>query len=598
MAHDVPSKPWSVAIFEKYRLHLTQFILREVLPLLEEGDCRRIVIRAPVKSGKREMVEYIAVRDYQASSSHRVHVFISAWHRVADEDQREELARHNMKVFSIINEKKVAECLAWIKQKIELGKKIVLHLDECDHGSGEKQMLSLLWKSTRANDKITNILYSATPQEVLFSGELDDDEHRSMVNEMMMEGEKLEYEPPEGYCGPANFLEKGLVHEAIPFFYKEPTGFVLSAQGKEIVENLKEAVKTLEGSKRNIIVLRLSHSDLGGTKNDRKKNKSIYQFLHNLASFPELKDFIVVVDKADDMGGIRAENLSIEKIQWSSKTYWRRQATGIPTIVVIDQTSSRSTEWACHDRIFATHDFRNKIHYTTISQAQERVNHYTQKYGGFQPIKVYGHTKTFQLSAGQIDYADYMTNPWMKRKVDRRTTGDEVLYRIKSTSPGNATHPLYPDMMDETAADRVLQSLACFADSVISARVMGRIKQMPVYESQWHPCTEASWTNFATKANSPLRRLTRKEFQNPFSRSRAEGLVDGKYQGYLRKWGVMDYETQVKPQPGWGVKSDSPRITICYKGGVLGVAVRFDTGRTEQVDTLRAFKSMYAATRN
>ena len=64
MSSFAPAKPWSVAVFQHLRPHMTNFVDNRIIPLLEDTECRRIVVRAPVKSGKREMVEYIAMRDY------------------------------------------------------------------------------------------------------------------------------------------------------------------------------------------------------------------------------------------------------------------------------------------------------------------------------------------------------------------------------------------------------------------------------------------------------------------------------------------------------------------------------------------------------
>ena len=114
---------WSVAIFETHRSPLTNFLKNRILPLLDSQECRRIVVRAPVKSGKREMVEYLAVRD-QAHSPQRVHGFVSSFHRVADEEQRKELAIHNMRVFSLRNKKQAEECAAWATEQIAAGKQV------------------------------------------------------------------------------------------------------------------------------------------------------------------------------------------------------------------------------------------------------------------------------------------------------------------------------------------------------------------------------------------------------------------------------------------------------------------------------------------
>ena len=596
MSHATPPKPWPVSVFEKERPHLTKFVRTDILPLLEDRENRRIVVRAPVKCGKREMVEYIAMRD-SVEKPTRVHAFLSAWHRAADKDQRIELKGQNMDVFSIITQKKVDSFLVWLNKKLSQQKLVVLHLDECDHGSGSKQMLSQVWKVTRDLPCITNILYSATPEEVLFSGEVEDEEHRAMMEEMVAEGHRLEYTPPDGYCGPGRFLEEGLVHEALPFFHKEGEGFVLSPQGKQIVADLRSSMAT--SPQRNLIVLRLSYSDLGGKKAEIKKNKSIYQFLQNIRSFPELADFIVVVDKGDDMG-IKCDQISTEKIQWSSSTYWRRQTMDAPILLVIDQTSSRSTEWACHDRIFATHDFRNVVQYSTISQAQERVNHYEQRYGGFQPIRVYGHTRTFQLSARKIDYAAFLTNAWEKKKIDVRTS-PVPMYRVRSTAAGHALHPECPEAgLQEVLADRLLQRLGCFADISLSQRIAGSDREIRTYSASWMAATKETWdTAWATAVPAgEARDATR----NPFLAAEAHRLPDGTWQGQHRGWKVLDfvdgelYQRLVGAEPK---KLDlgstgGNRVKVCYKDGVLGVLIARCTG-TRRVNTLRAFNSMYRA---
>jgi len=592
----IPAKPWSVATFEVQRPHLTDFIRGKIIPLLEDDECRRIVIRAPVKSGKREMVEYAAMRDL-VHGAPRVHAFISAWHRAADEEQRMELAGQNLVVFSITDAKKTETCLAWIRGQIIAGKHVVIHLDECDHGSGAKQMLSKVWEFSRSSARITNILYSATPQEVLFSGEVDDISHNAMMEEFIQEGYHVKYDPPTGYCGPVQYLAADLVHEAKPFFYKEAAGFCLSPQGREIVRDLRASMAA--NPARNIIVLRLSYAD-SGAREERKDNKAIYQFLRNLASFPELADFIVVVDKGDDMG-VRNPQISTEKIQWSSPVYWRRQATGIPTLVVIDQTSSRSTEWSCHNRVFATHDFRNQVIYSVISQAQERVNHYDKKYDGFQPIRVYGHVKTFLLSAGQIDYGTYLKHDWEKKKIDKRKTGDAILYRVKATTAAGSLHPLCPETgMTEDMADRLLQDLGCYADVSVSARVTGRIVEKRTYVSDWQPVTYDTWDSFwqAYKAN-PVNGVTDYDARNPFTKAANEmkkridrGEVCEKWLGQHRGWKVLDYERDILHSRDMG-STGGNRIKVCYKGEAVGVAIVRSNG-TVSMNSLRAYKSMYS----
>ena len=607
MSSIAPPKPWPVAVFEQMRKHLTDFVRDKILPLLEDAECRRIIVRAPVKCGKREMVEYIAMRDAVGRPT-RVHAFLSAWHRAADEDQRMELATQNMKVFSITTKKKVDEFLVWLKKQHDEHKTIVLHLDECDHGSGSKQMLSRVWSEVRDCADITNILYSATPEEVLYSGEVDDEEYQAMMGEIIADGHHVEYAPPAGYCGPKQFLEANLVREAIPFFYKEGDSYTLSPQGKEIAQGLRACIAATPS--RNVVVLRLSYSDLGGKQAEMKKNKAIHQFLKNIASFPELADFMVVVDKGDDMG-IKNAQISAEKIQWSAPNYWRRQAVGVPILLVIDQTSSRSTEWACHDRIFATHDYRNVVQYSTVSQAQERVNHYAGeggnfKYKTFQPILVYGHKRTFMLSAGKIDYKTFLQNAWESKKIDVRTS-PVPMWKVRSTATGHALHPKCPEAgLTEIAATRLLQEVGCFADISLSARVAGRVREVRTYDGIWMAATKENWgTAWPRFRDDPANGIvpaegTRDATRNPFVAAESHRLADGTWQGMHRVWMILDFvggDLYQRMEGGAQKKLDlggtgGKRTKICYKDGVLGVFIARCTG-TRQEDTLRAYNTMY-----
>ena len=84
-------------------------------------------------------------------------------------------------------------------------------------------------------------------------------------------------------------------------------------------------------------------------------------------------------------------------------------------------------------------------------------------------------------------------------------------------------------------------------------------------------------------------------FKNPFHDSIRKGLVNGKYKGYLREWKVFEFDENVVTQCGWGVKDSNVRITICYRNGQLGIALRYYTGRTYTVNTLiTTRRSMYA----
>lgn len=606
-----PPKPWSVSMFETLRPHMTNFVRTNILTAMDEGSdepVNKIVIHAPVKCGKREMVEYIAQRDLGCN---RKNAFLSAWHRIADDEQRAELKTHNLNVFSITTQPKVNECEKWISQQLENGNAIVLHLDECDYGTGSMQKLSQIWNKINQStgSSITVILYSATPEEVMFSGESENDDHQ-ITDELLNNGTMVKYDPPSGYCGPAKFLANDLVHEAIPFIHREGNDFALSSQGKMIVSDLQENMK--HNPIRNIIVLRLSYSDdvldARSTKICKKKdhvesgskqNKAIYQFLRNIDNFPELAGFTLIVDKSDDIG-IKHSQLVTQKIKWSEKNYWKLITNDHPIILVIDQTSSRSTEWVCHDRIYCIHDFRNKVQYSTISQAQERVNHYEARYGQFQEIRVYGHKKTFQLSAGLIDYATYLKDyEWKKKKIDVRISPNDMYRVVKN----GVLHPTCPESgLSNFQANRLLQEIGCYADLSLSSRVAGSQRMMPTYEGKWLSASKDSWEVDWKKhqqTNPELNDLV--NVRNPFIAAENHRLPTGEWQGQHRGWKLLKSIGDVLHQCNPGMKpkrldlgsTGGHRIKVCYnEHEELGIFVVRQTG-SRMVNTLTTFKSMY-----
>lgn len=586
---------WSVANFEARRPHMTNWVRSNLAPAIDDGECLRILISAPVKSGKREIVEYVAQRD-NCRNPRRVHGFISSWHRTADEEQRKELSNHNLKVYSITSPTKADECIAWIEAQIVAGKQVVLHLDECDFGAGQRQILGRVYTRFRNNESVTFVLYSATPQEVLYSGEVDCDgekEYTELLQEVFR-GIVLEYVPPEGFCGPARFLDEGLVFDAEPFFETMTNRSIrLTSQGRSIMTDLRTTITT--DPRRNVVVLRLSSYQKESASGGRKDNKAIYQFLRGLASCDELTDTLVIADKSDTTFGGR--RFRTDRIEWSDKDFWRWTTIGVPIIIVIDQTSSRSTEWVCHDRIFAEHDYRNTVVFSTVSQAQERVNHYEQRYGGFQPIRVYGHKKTFELSADRIDYDAYMAKEWGKRKIDYRTASrlglTVEMYRIYNTIT-NAAHSTFNTPVSSRDADAILHNLGCHVTVDVSPRVRGRAGNQPVYGCEFMACEPNQFDSKRAELSALI--PGGHNFHNPFLTSEARGLEDGKYRGQLRGWKVLDYDRDIKGKDeGWGVSGSggSARLTVCYRGEVLGIAVRWNTGAIVPVNTLATFGSMY-----
>lgn len=679
-----PPKPWSVSEFQLYRKNITDFVDNKMVPLLEniQDKIRRICIHGEVKSGKREIVEYIAKRD--EGSSQRVHIFISAFHRIADESQRKELSEHNIKVFSIKNNDDALEAIKYISNKIREGIHIIIHLDECDYGTGSRQNLKKIYGKFKMSEEIMTILYSATPEELLFSQDITQDEDDdNFAQEIYELGLRVYYIPPETYCGAKKFIDEGLVFDAKPFFEKNDSGeYRLSSQGKSIILDAKKNIEEEEYKKieakykfsqakregnlnesskyetrankknRNLIILRLTYKTFG-PQQSRNGLRSIEAFVKNINSFPELENVNVIVDKTDYKVNNIPNSVMIEQVQWSKREYWDNKIDDKLIIIVHEQTSTRSTEWAFHDRTFATHDYRPNISYGTVAQANLRAAHYKTKYGKFQRIRIYGHLKTFLLAAKQISVTDYLNDEWKKiqvkkdlfkidekvkykyndgiwidaiiknydinskkyqlmyRREDReylvrdvskseiKLTKEQKKYNIKNISD-DTIHYVYNEEYDEKTADKILEELGCNIKTELSSRVKGKSKHVLKIIAKFIKCDENNIHEKITeeiKNNNMLpedvrchKFILNNLFDYHFINENEEKI----YKGTLR--GIRDvytYDNLEKSRWGFDKNNTKPRLTVCYKGSDLGVCLRYTTGEKEEVTTLSSYLSMY-----
>jgi hypothetical protein len=79
---------------------------------------------------------------------------------------------------------------------------------------------------------------------------------------------------------------------------------------------------------------------------------------------------------------------------------------------------------------------------------------------------------------------------------------------------------------------------------------------------------------------------------NPFVTAEPHRLPDGRWRGYRREWKLLDFDRDIADADlGWGAV-DGLRKTVCYKNGIVGVAIVRCTG-TRMMNTLHAYKSMY-----
>ena len=590
------NKPWSVDQFEQYRPHMCAFVISKMVPIINNPEKKRLLIHGEVKVGKREIVEFTAIRDASLQPQ-RIHIFISAFHRTADDYQRDELDDHGITVFTVYNKKKKKEAIAFIMDQLDENPdiRIIIHWDECDYGAGKSQNLSNIFEITRDHERILNIMYSATPEELLYSEEMNEN---SIISVFYKDGIVLKYDPPDGYCGARRFLDEGLVFQATPFFELVGHKIILSEQAKKILADCKASVRIVNRKRRelqndiedaedigdnetavtlrkqieqltvrNIIHLRITYSlgdddddEDGGNeeKHKREREKAIYAFLRKSQYVDELKHIMIIADKPSVKELQALPNIITTNIEWSKPLFWNEQRDDKLIIIVNDQTSTRSTEWACHHRIYATHDYRKKITFNTSLQADGRSFHYEQKYGGFQPIRIFGDIKTFQFATKQITSAEYLNNS--KTKMSQRVKGTSkqipVIYaKFYPCEPGSQRSVLENIKNDCELVDGII-------------REPGRYPISNYVKDHTFKCSEDLFSH--------------------------KDEVSGRYQGNIRGYKVLQFE-EIRTAL-WGIK-DQIRLTVCYNGDDVGLCLRFATGKEEEDENLETVNSMYQGKR-
>ena len=601
---------------------------REILPCINPtSNIRLVVINAPVKSGKRCMVEYSASLDSIPNSTLRTreHIFISAFHRRADQLQRNELSSYGIKVHSIINTNSVNKTLADIQSITNSGKMAIIHLDEADYGSGTTQKLSHIWMSINNNNFVKIILYSATIEEAIYSNrELMEGVTRNIVENFSTDTIKYaKYTPPSTFCGPKKFLDEGLVHNAVQFFGIDSNNIIsLSEHAKTILGDMQENMQQIQNSennslpRRNIIILRLSYCvDIFGNDTARKDKKAIRVFLNNVDLIPELDECIIIVDKSGDVDfDCRSNNVLFEQVQWSHSAYWTGKTTQVPIIVIMDQTSSRSTEWACHNRVFAVHNFSNTIFFNNKSQQDERINHYSPKYQGFQPIKIYGHIRSFEYSAGLITVASYLHGEYQMQKLRINPslfhiidieTGNTFLTNCSCNEAANCRGgSTCPCGFEKEDAEKILLIHGSHCIPKLSPRINSVIKDKPDIHRRFIPCRDDAVYN--AMIDDPMSEI------NTFINEGGEQWnLD-----YISRPNIFSHQTRVADDgtihtnlrsnynklyydqlSNWGFSSTAvtPRLMVCYhrETNQIGICARTYHGMILSTDISTTTSSMY-----
>ena len=395
----IGNDPKTIDYFKQQRPELYNYVLNDVIPENKKFK----LVPAPVKSGKRGMVEVHSLLDKESS-----HIFLTALHRTADENQRNELASYGIKVFSINNTKKKNECIKYIDDQLAMGKIIKPHLDELDFGCGDKQLLNYIYSAYKNNPRVTFILYSATIEVAK--------KEFLVVNNIEEFHECKPFNPPPTYFGIKKFLDKKKFHQATPFvtYNCNNESIKITTQGENLIKKLKENTNNTN-NKRHIAVLRLAG-------NFKTNGKSISQF----DTMKENSDCI------EEKYGVRLKFVGSNdnSVEWDNLKTWGDYNPAIPYIFVINQVAGRSTEWKCHPYLVWYHTMRTEDTPTsTIIQDQERPVYYTINYTDDIDIEIYGDVPSAQYSAGIITLEQY--DSMSNRKINARLNTKNQKKHIK-----------------------------------------------------------------------------------------------------------------------------------------------------------------------
>jgi hypothetical protein len=365
--------PWTVEEFQKDRKE--QFdCATQIVTALEYNS--NVLVTAPVKSGKRQIAEIVAMIYGNREGANNRHCFITALNRIDTKNQIEELSKYNLDVVVLAKTKDRRN----LKQKLDLASdpnNIIVHFDESDYGTGIKNLFRDVFDVCKKR-KIKLVCYSATNEEAAKSGFADVAKTIKMV-------------PNELYKGAEWFLDNDLVHDPQPFF-----------DGKDITPHGEVITNDWLTSNKPLAILRLA----GG-----EKDNGLYSAFKSSSAQAWLTQHKIRVECIDGNN----------PFDWMSE-YERLvsdfQKLQVRTLLVINQTCSRSTELGFHKHLEFLHDYRNgESNYGTLAQAYLRVAHYHPE--GHR-IHVYGNKDVFELAAGRISHEDY--NGKLGARISKQTT--------------------------------------------------------------------------------------------------------------------------------------------------------------------------------
>ena len=373
--------------FRDNRIEQYQFAQRIVDYIRAHPEMKNIVVEAEEKTGKREIVEIIALlteNDYRNE-------YYTAFTEKSINSQIEEIQRYGIRAEKLTSFDKADAIADRIETELAsaaengVGLDFIVHVDELDYGSGNNQSLHPLIKAR----SYTKVYYSATTDEL-----------KKEMNNSDFHLEK--FVPNTNYRGAQYFLDNDLVHISKPFIQEDDNGCIC------YTEQANERAASLT-NERPCGIVRLTkgtdYDDLKKSLGITPENPSVYS--------DELRCWCTFVDSKIKK---RFDPANIKHIEEK-------------TILFVNQCWRRSTELRGHEKIAFMHDHRriaelNKAGsaYGSLSQAVSRVKHYSSC---GEAINVYTDPNVFYFS------------------VDREVAEGHRLYNRQSYTLANDYHSAF-----------------------------------------------------------------------------------------------------------------------------------------------------------
>jgi len=346
---------------------------QKVEKAIRDEGCH-VIVEKQVKSGARKLIEALAARNKEYNNKKIEHIFLTKLDRTDINEQLDEMELYGLKISKIQKQSSLTPLFEFTDKSLSEGNIVWCHFDESDYGTDYRQLLSKFFYHYIDNDNIYFIDYSATNQEAILSSYNNQDYIKIIA-----------LEPGEHFKGSEWYLEQGLVLESGPFWdfsTQKPT-----EQGNECINLLLNSEKLF-----GIVRFAGGKSKEGGSNYNSANRSKVFKDY-----FSALGIYVRFVDTNNKfIWGNRPG------ADWKSFCHDKQK-----TLIIINQTCTRSTELAFHEYIAFWHDHRpGKTPFNTRSQAYERVNHY-HPIG--HKILIYAHIPTFKLSAKIITINQYVT---------------------------------------------------------------------------------------------------------------------------------------------------------------------------------------------